>query len=196
MAPYDDEVMHHDADGIQEYNNPMPGWLLGLLWAAIGFSILYIAFYALAFGPASMTMEYRERAVAERAAVQAYYATNPLVPPQTETLLAGAVSDEVVQKGQARFVKTCASCHGEQGQGLIGPNLTDEHWLHGGHVVQIFTTIAKGVPQKGMPPWGRAIAPDELAALVSFVRSLQGSHPPGPKPAEGEPVAPEPLPAR
>ncbi len=193
---YQDELLHHDADGIQEYDNPLPGWLRNILWAAILFAVLYIAYYALSFGPASLENAYRREAVEVHAQLQAYYDANPLVPPSAEKLLAGAVDPAVLGKGRGRFTRTCASCHGENGQGLIGPNLADDRWLHGGKVTQIFATIARGVPAKGMPPWGRAIPPEELAALVSYVRSLQGSQPAQAKPPEGEAVPPEPLPAR
>jgi cytochrome c oxidase cbb3-type subunit 3 len=196
MASPKDQLLAHDADGINEYDNPMPGWLTGLLFGTVGFAILYIGFYALAFGPASMRAEYRGQEVAERDRVQAYFDAHPLSPPSADVLLAGAGDPAVLEPARARFAKTCASCHGEAAQGLIGPNLTDDRWLHGGQVVQIFNTIAKGVPAKGMPPWGRALPPEELAALVSYVRSLQGSTPPNPKPPEGEPVTPEPLPVK
>ncbi len=194
MAEYQDQILHEDIDGIHEYDNPMPGWLMAILWGALIFSVLYIGFYALAFGPASMEAEYRAAAIAQRAALQAHFDANPLVPPTSQELLAGARRPETLALGQARFTRTCASCHGEAAQGLIGPNLTDEHWLHGGQVTQIFTSIAKGIPAKGMPPWGRAIPPEELAALVSYLRSLQGSSPAQAKPPEGERFAPEPLP--
>ena len=141
-----------------------------------------------------MSAEYRQEAIDDRIALQAYFDANPLVPPSTEELLGGSINDEVLAAGRARFIKTCAACHGESAQGLIGPNLTDDRWLHGGKVSQIFNTIAKGVPAKGMPPWGRAIAPEELAALTSFLRSVQGTSPTNAKPPEGEPVQAEALP--
>lgn len=193
MGLYDDKLLHHDVDGIREYDNPMPGWLLALLFGTIAFSALYLGFYALAFGPASVGSEYRDEEVAARAEVQAHFAAHPLQPPTTPELLSGALDPVVLEQGRARFVKSCAACHGENAQGLIGPNLTDVAWLHGGQVVQIFTTIAKGVPAKGMPPWGRAFPAAEIAALVSYIRSLQGSLPKDPKPTEGIAVTPEPL---
>lgn len=193
MARYEDKVIH-DIDGIEEYDNPMPGWLMAILWGALVFSVLYIMFYALAFGDGRKDSEARAEAIQRRAAVQEYFDENPLVPPTAADLLAGAADREVLDRGKARFIKTCASCHGEEAQGLIGPNLCDESWLHGGQVTQIFNTIAKGVPAKGMPPWGRAIAPEELSALVSYLRSLQGSTPADPKKAEGERCEPEPIP--
>ena len=194
MADYEDKLLDHDADGIREYNNPMPGWLMGILWGAIIFSVLYLGYYALSYGTGSTTAEYREETIQRRAAVQEYFAKNPLQPPAAEELLGGAKNDEVIAKGKERFVKTCASCHGENAQGLIGPNLTDDRWLHGGKVLDVFSTIAKGVPAKGMPPWGRALPPEDLAALVSYIRSVQGSNPPEPKPPEGDAIEPEPLP--
>jgi len=194
MATYEDKVLDHDVDGIREYDNPLPGWLMAIWWGSLIFSILYIGFYALAFGPASMEAEYRAEAVADHARLQAYYDANPMVPPSSEEMLTGAADEAELAKGLDRYTKTCAACHGDAGQGLIGPNLADAYWLHGGTVSQIFTTIAKGVPAKGMPPWGRAIAPDELKALVSYIRSIQGTDPADAKQAEGEQVTPEPIP--
>jgi cytochrome c oxidase cbb3-type subunit 3 len=128
------------------------------------------------------------------ATVQAHFDANPLVPPTGAELLAGAAKPEVLQVASARFAKSCAPCHGERAQGLIGPNLTDDRWIHGGSVEQIFQTIAKGWPAKGMPPWGRALKPEELSALVSYVRSLQGSNPPNARPPEGEVFVAQPIP--
>jgi len=194
MADYEDKLLDHDVDGIREYDNPLPGWLMGILWGAIVFSIIYLGYYALSFGTDDYGAELRGDTVERRAELQAYFDANPLEPPAAEELLAGAKNAEIIAKGSERFQKSCASCHGEAAQGLIGPNLTDDQWLHGGQVLQIFSVLVKGVPEKGMPPWGRALPPEELAALVSYIRSVQGSNPANPKPPEGETVAPEPLP--
>jgi len=193
MAQFEDKVLH-ELDGIKEYDNPMPGWLMAIWWGSLIFSAAYLAFYALSFGEGSMEAEYRAEAQQSLAAVQTHFDANPLVPPTPAELLAGAKDPAVLEKGAARFARTCASCHGEKAQGLIGPNLTDDRWIHGGSVGQIFQSVAKGWPAKGMPPWGRVVKPEELSALVSYVRSLQGSNPPSAKPAEGEPFAPEPIP--
>ena len=143
-----------------------------------------------------MEAEYRGETQKAVAAVQAHFDANPLVAPSSADLLAGAGNSAVLQVAAGRFARSCAACHGERAQGLIGPNLTDDRWLHGGSVDQIFQTIAKGWPAKGMPPWGRALKPDEIAALVSYIRSVQGSSPPSGRPPEGEPVAPQPIPPR
>lgn len=193
MAEFEDKVLH-ELDGIKEYDNPMPGWLMAIWWGSLIFSAAYLIFYALSFGEGSMEAEYRAGTQQAVSAVDAYFEANPLVPPSPVDLLAGAANPEVLETGRARFVRTCAACHGEQAQGLIGPNLTDDRWIHGGAVEQIFQSVAKGWPAKGMPPWGRVVTPEELAALVSYVRSIQGSNPPNARAPEGDRVVPEPIP--
>ena len=193
MAEFEDKVLH-ELDGIKEFDNPMPGWLMAIWWGSLVFSAAYLVFYALSFGEGSMEAEYRGEAQSSLAAVQSYFDANPLVPPSPAELLAGAKDPAILEVGATRFARTCASCHGEQAQGLIGPNLTDDRWIHGGAVEQVFQSVAKGWPAKGMPPWGRALPPAELSALVSYVRSLQGSTPPNARAGEGEPFTPEPLP--
>ncbi len=193
MAQYDDKVLH-ELDGIREYDNPMPGWLMAIWWGSLLFSAGYLMFYALSFGEGTMEAEYRQQTQQAVTSVQAYFDANPLVPPKPAELLAGAGNEAVLDAGASRFARSCAACHGEQAQGLIGPNLTDDKWLHGGSVEQIFQTVAKGWPAKGMPPWGRALRPEELSALVSYIRSLQGSAPPNPRAPEGDAFAAEPIP--
>lgn len=193
MAQYEDKVLH-ELDGIKEYDNPMPGWLMAIWWGSLVFSAAYLIFYALSFGEGSMEAEYRGETQQALTGVQAYFDANPLVPPSPAALLAGAKDPAVLEAGAARFSRSCSPCHGPNAQGLIGPNLTDDRWIHGGTVEQIFQTVAKGWPAKGMPPWGRALKPEEIAALVSYVRSLQGSNPPNARPPEGDPVVPEPVP--
>jgi len=193
MAQFEDKVLH-ELDGIKEYDNPMPGWLMAIWWGSLIFSAAYLVFYALSFGEGTMEAEFRGDTQAALTQTQAYYDAHPITPPTPATLLAGAKDPAILDVGRARFTKTCAACHGENAQGLIGPNLTDDRWIHGGNVEQIFQTVVKGWPAKGMPPWGRALKPEEIAALVSYVRSIQGSNPANPKPAEGDPVVPEPIP--
>jgi cytochrome c oxidase cbb3-type subunit 3 len=184
MPDYKDEVLHA-VDEIEEYDNPLPGWWLMTWYAAIVFSIIYMAYYSLNFGPSHQDA-YQAEKIGEFAQIQDFYDKNPIEPPSTELLLAGAINPEILSLGRQRFIKTCAACHGDNGQGLIGPNLADDFWIHGGKVTDVFTTIVKGVPAKGMPTWGRSIPQDEIAALVSYIRSINGSNPPDAKKQEGD----------
>jgi len=195
MAEFEDKVLH-ELDGIKEYDNAMPGWLMAIWWGSLIFSAAYLIFFALNFGEGTMEAEYRGATAQAVTAVDAYFAANPLVPPSPAELLAGAKDPAVLETGRSRFTRTCAACHGASAQGLIGPNLTDDRWIHGGTVEQVFQSVAKGWPAKGMPPWGRVVKPEELAALVSYVRSIQGSNPPNARAPEGEPAVPEPIPGR
>jgi len=195
MAEFEDKVLH-ELDGIKEYDNAMPGWLMAIWWGSLIFSAAYLIFFALNFGEGTMEAEYRGATEQAVTAVDAYFAANPLVPPSPAELLAGAKDPAVLETGRSRFTRTCAACHGASAQGLIGPNLTDDRWIHGGTVEQVFQSVAKGWPAKGMPPWGRVVKPEELAALVSYVRSIQGSNPPNARAPEGEPAVPEPIPGR
>ena len=194
MAEFEDKVLH-ELDGIKEYDNAMPGWLMAIWWGSLIFAAAYLIFFALNFGEGSMEAEYRGEAQKAVTATDAYFAANPLVPPTPAQLLAGAADPAVLANGATRFTRTCSPCHGEKAQGLIGPNLTDDRWIHGGSVEQIFQSVAKGWPAKGMPPWGRALKPEELSALVSYVRSIQGSNPPNARQPEGDRAVPEPIPS-
>lgn len=195
MAEFEDKVLH-ELDGIKEYDNAMPGWLMAIWWGSLIFSAAYLIFFALNFGEGTMEAEYRGATQQAVTSVDAYFTANPLVPPSPAELLAGAKDPAVLDTGRSRFTRTCAACHGASAQGLIGPNLTDDRWIHGGTVEQVFQSVAKGWPAKGMPPWGRVVKPEELAALVSYVRSIQGSNPPNARAPEGEPAVPEPIPGR
>ncbi len=79
----------------------------------------------------------------------------------------------------------CMPCHGDQGQGLIGPNLTDAYWLHGNTDVDLFNVITRGVVEKGMTAWESTLSAEQRAQLVSFIRSLAGTTPPGAKEPQG-----------
>ena len=115
MAQFEDKVLH-ELDGIKEYDNPMPGWLMAIWWGSLIFAAAYLIFYALSFGEGSMEAEYRADTEQALTAVQAHYDANPLVPPTAAELLAGAGNAAVVELGATRFAKSCASCHGAQAQ--------------------------------------------------------------------------------
>jgi len=91
-----------------------------------------------------------------------------------------------VKAGRELFQVRCIACHGAAGQGIIGPNLTDEYWLHGGKLAEITHTITNGVPDKGMPPWGPVMSSEQIHFVVAYIRSIRGTNPAGAKAPQGE----------
>ena len=112
--------------------------------------------------------------------------------PQTGLDTIGARLDELREatqaEGKALYGQYCAPCHRPDGGGIIGPNLADDYWLHGGRLEDIYRTVAEGELEKGMPPWSRVLKPDQLNAVTVYVASLHGTNPPAPKDAQGEKV--------
>jgi cytochrome c oxidase cbb3-type subunit 3 len=94
--------------------------------------------------------------------------------------------DAVLTEGKNIFNTNCTACHGPQGGGLIGPNLTDDYWIHGGGIVNVFKTIKYGVPVKGMISWQNQLNPKQMQAVANYVLSLKGSNPPNGKQPEGQ----------
>jgi cytochrome c oxidase cbb3-type subunit 3 len=80
----------------------------------------------------------------------------------------------------------CAACHGQKGEGVVGPNLTDAYWIHGGGIKNVFKTIKYGVPAKGMIAWETQLSPSQIQKVASYVLTLQGTNPPNGKAPEGE----------
>jgi cytochrome c oxidase cbb3-type subunit 3 len=105
-------------------------------------------------------------------------------------LAALAQDRSTIALGKQIFTTNCASCHRPDAGGMIGPNLTDDYWIHGGTLVEIHKTVTNGVMEKGMPAWGKLLKPDQIDQAVAYVASLHGSNPPNPKAPEGVPVKP------
>jgi cytochrome c oxidase cbb3-type subunit 3 len=178
-----DHVLDHSYDGIQEYDNPLPRWWLALFWATIIFTPLYILYFHFGGGMLA-TDRYDQEMIA-------FY------DKQAEQLLAlGEISEgtlvdlmadaSMMNGGKKIFQAKCATCHGMFGEGGIGPNLTDEHWLHGGQLMDVYRTVREGVPAKGMLAWERQLRPAEMMAVSSYVGTMLGSEPPNPKEPQGD----------
>lgn len=186
-----DRLMSHGYDGIREYDNPLPGWWVWIFWATIVFSLGYWAYYQIGPGPSVVAQYEAEEEVAERRQPKA------VASGVTDASLAALEKDAAVMaKAKEVFVGKCAPCHGDRGQGIVGPNLTDEYWLHGGRLSEIYQTISEGVPEKGMIPWKTQLSPAEIAAMTAYIGTLRGTHPPNPKPAEGPKAAADGSPLR
>ena len=182
-------LLDHEADGIQEYDNPLPRWWTALFWITIAFSVLYaLNLPGIGTGRGRIANYEREMAAArERQAALAAKAPPPAAV-DAAALLALARDPARLALGRERFVGTCAACHREDGGGSIGPNLTDDFWIHGGRPEEILKTVTDGVPDKGMPAWGQTMSPEEIAAVAAYVLTLHDTHPPNPKEPQGTKV--------
>lgn len=179
-------LLDHNYDGIQEFDNPLPNWWLVTFYGAIIFSVIYIGYYHFAGGP-SLTDEL----AADLKEVQAQVAaTKSATPAPSEQELLAVFNDAGKRAaGKQVYTEKCAACHGVEGQGMIGPNLTDNFWIHGdGSLGAILKVVNEGVADKGMPPWGPLLSKDQLEGSVAYVRSLKGTKPANPKEPQGTEV--------
>lgn len=180
-----DPLTDHDYDGIQEYDNPLPTWWLWTFFLTIIFAFLYFIHYQFGGGPTlkeelAVAMQNLESAAAQHA---------PAVTESEEILTEAMKDPKLLELGAAAFTSKCAACHGPHLGGLIGPNLTDNFWLHGKATrMDIATVIRKGVPEKGMPPWESMLSKDEIYGLTAYIISKKGSNPANPKAPQGEEV--------
>ncbi len=172
-------LIEHQYDGIQEYDNPLPRWWVILFWATIVFSLLYAFNLGVGIGPGRIAQYEADVAAAKAAAPPPAQAATP------EQLAAMVTDAAAVEAGKTVFVTNCASCHKPDGGGMIGPNLTDNAWIHGGTLPEIHTTIVQGVIAKGMPPWGTLLKPDQIDAVTAYVGSIRNTNVAGGKAAEG-----------
>jgi len=177
-------LLAHSYDGIEEYDSPMPRWWVWTFWATFWFSLAYLFHYWAGNGESVL-----DSYTAEVAVVREREAKLALAEQVSEESLGKLVVDGTsLQAGAAVFQARCASCHLERAQGSIGPNLTDDSWIHGSRLVDIYETVNGGVLAKGMPAWGRQLSPSELRTVVAFVGSVRGTNVPGKAP-EGTPNA-------
>lgn len=255
-----DELIEHDYDGIQEYDNDLPGWWKALFLITIIFGIGYLLYYhVLGIGDLSRTEYMKELnphyskdlaqasgglispyhspffandenltprvkmelekiadATFDQALMRAmskaddaqmaklkgafpeiynrYVTGGPVSAPGAkgaeEPVIAAPLKDAAsLADGKAVYEKNCVQCHGKGGEGIIGPNLTDDYWIHGGTISDVVKTIRAGVPDKGMITWKGLLTNDQIDHVGSFIMvKLQGTHPPNPKGPQGEKV--------
>lgn len=179
-----DEDMGHDFDGIHELNNPTPPWWKWGFIFTVCFGIVY--FWRTEITHSAPNQLEELAAAEEKAAIakEEYLKKAANNIDENNVVLLTDAND--IAAGQKIFVASCAPCHGPQGQGVVGPNLTDDYWLHGGKINDVFKTIKYGVADKGMKAWQEDFSPKQLAQLASFVKSIHGSNPPNPKEAQGQ----------
>ena len=188
MTEHDDSLLlPHEVDGIRELDNKLPRWWVWLFYLTIMYAIFYLSYYhVFAKGDLAkkgqMVAEYQaEMKIGEAlkvAAMTKFEATiATLQPSQTPDALAN---------GKKTFLTLCAPCHRPDGGGLVGPNLTDDYWIHGANFSNNVAIIWNGVPAKGMITWKNMLKPQEIYDVASYIYTLRGTKPPNPKPPENQ----------
>lgn len=176
-------LMDHEFDGIQELDNPTPKWFMALFYATITFAVCYLLIYHV-FDLAPLQYQEYKNEMAQAAIEKQLYLSKAANKVDENTVKL-TKDPSVLADGHAVFQQRCSPCHGDHAQGVIGPNLTDDYWLHGGQISQVFTTIKYGVPSKGMPTWESQLTPKQIADVANYVKSLQGTNPANPKAPQG-----------
>ncbi len=181
----------HVYDDIRELDNRIPPWFNYLFALTVVFAFFYMLDYHVLRISRLQADEYAEEIAVADMQKKIMLASGGTI---NENALVALTDAESITEGKENFQKFCVSCHGPQGGGLVGPNLTDEYWIHGGGIKNIYTTIKKGVPAKGMISWELVFSQKQMQNLGSYILTLHGSNPVGGKAPEGarwtEPAAP------
>ncbi len=173
----------HDYDGIRELDNRLPPWWLYGFYACIVFAVIYLYRFHVSHAAPSSEEEYQLAVTQATADKEAYLAKAAnLVDEKTVVY---QTSPDYLAGGQQLFSTACSPCHLADGGGSVGPNLTDDYWIHGNTIQDIFKTIKYGYPEKGMKSWQEDYTPAQMAQMASYVKSLQGTHPAKPKEPQG-----------
>lgn len=179
-----DILLDHDYDGIQELDNSLPPWWKYGFYVTIIFACIYLYRFHISHEGKSQYEEYvadMQKGEEEKAAYLAKSANNV-----DETNVVQLKDATTLADGKEIFEKNCSPCHVADGGGNVGPNLTDDYWLHGGSIKDIFKSIKYGWQDKGMKSWKDDLSPKQIQEVASFIKSLKGSHPASPKAPQGE----------
>ena len=175
-------LLEHEADGIRELDNLLPRWWAWLFHLSIAFSIGYMFYYHV-FEMGDL----QEAAYAKEAERGEKIKTAALARFENSLAELAPLQDQgQLAAGQQLFLTYCAPCHRQDGGGLVGPNLTDDYWIHGDTYHDNLKTIIQGVPEKGMLSWRGVLKPEEIQAVASFIYTLRGTNPDNPKAPENQ----------
>lgn len=184
LGKEEDIDLDHEYDGIRELDNDLPPWWLWMFYITIAIGVAYFAYYhVLGWGMSSSEAYAHEMKVAKEE-VDKYLATQANLVDETNVV---ALTDaNELAKGKETYDLYCAACHLADGGGSVGPNLTDDYWLHGNSIQDIFKTVKYGVPEKGMISWKTQLSAVQMQEVASYILTLHGTTPANPKEPQGE----------
>lgn len=181
-----DLIMEHTYDGIAELDNPTPPWFMYLFYMTIIFGVIYGVYYHVYLDGNIQETEYKTEVAAAEKVREAYMKQFANSVNEDNVVVVKEAKD--LTEGSQIYSTNCVACHGDKGQGGVGPNLTDKFWIHGGGIKDLFKTITHGIPEKGMIAWEKTLNPLQIQKVASYILTLQGTNPPGAKEPQGEEV--------
>ncbi len=182
-------ILHEAHDGIRELDNRLPPWWVNMFILTIIWAVGYMYYYHWGGSGLSSTEEYKTEVEAAKKQIATALAGKANAVDESNVT---AITDAgALGEGELIYKNTCAACHGLKGEGTVGPNFTDEYWIHGGGIKDLFKTIKYGVPEKGMISWQAQLKPADMQKVASYILTLQGTNPPNPKAPQGTLWKPE-----
>jgi cytochrome c oxidase cbb3-type subunit III len=189
VAKEQDVMLDHDYDGIRELDNSLPPWWVAMFYLTIGFAVVYMAYYHFSGAGPSSIDEYEIQMAKGEEAKERFLARQANKVDETNVVVLTNENDLAL--GKTIYDQNCVACHGMSGEGGVGPNMTDDYWIHGGGIADIFKTIKNGVPEKGMIAWSAQLRPADMQRVASYIMTMQGTNPPNGKAPEGDLYQPE-----
>jgi len=190
LEELDKNIMDHEYDGIYELDNNLPPWWIALFIGSIVWALGYMWYYHVLIDDGGQIAEYNREVKIAEIAKQEFLEKKARAAFLAELNNTGDAATSAggvdLEAGKKIWIANCVVCHGADGAGGIGPNMTDEYWVHGGDIASIQTTIRVGVPAKGMISWEPILSPDQIEQVSAFILTLQGTNPPNAKAPEGE----------
>ena len=180
----------HAYDGIEEFDNPLPGWWKWMFVGSCVFSVFYAMYFHMGAPGRTVEAQY-ERALAENTRLR--FAEIGQLAADNQTIAAYMQKPSWLKVGQVVFKTHCISCHGRKGEGKIGPNLTDDYYKNLKDLEGIARVLNKGAANNAMPAWENRLDPNEIVLAAAYVASLRGANEPDGKPPEGSIIPPWPV---
>ena len=178
-----DALLDHNYDGIQELDNALPPWWKYGFIITIGFAFVYLLNFHVFGNGKNPTEEYQAEMNNAQIQKEVYESKNKDRIDEEHVLMADATG---IKSAEVNYVANCVACHGAKGEGGVGPNLTDDYWLHKGSLNDIYHTLKVGYPDKGMQSWASKFSPKEMSQLASYIKTLKGTNPPNGKVPQGD----------
>ncbi|PID56943.1 MAG: cytochrome oxidase subunit III [Ignavibacteriae bacterium] len=176
-------LLDHDFDGIKELNNKIPPWFMAIFYICIVWAGYYMVNYHIIGSGNVQEEEYQQEVEIAAMEREILNKSGSLVNEDNVTILNDVAA---LSSGKDIFTKNCAACHGQNGEGMVGPNFTDDYWIHGNKINDLFKIIKYGVPAKGMISWESQLSPTQMQQVASYILTLRGTNPDNQKDPEGD----------